>query len=215
MSARLSVGFRFGLSRHDSVVSSAAGAIDVDRAAFEHDAGLDHFEAVAEPKFLRDDVVEIEGAVLFAPRVEAPVECDLIRAGGRCIRETIDENRAVVAHPCVIGRQMKDIDWEKRAGRFLFGAAGGVENHRAHFVDLFFIGDRQADVFEARHLRDHLGIDRRDDVELVGPGVAIMRPREVARDVRRPFGGHPIGREKPAMLMVEYCSPEAINYSFH
>ena len=33
---------------------------------------------------------------------------------------------------------MKYVDREERAGRFLFGAAGGVANHRAHLLDLRF-----------------------------------------------------------------------------
>ena len=201
MSARLSVGLRLGLSRHDSVVSSDARAVDVDRTAFEHDAGLDHLEAVAAPELLRDDVVEIEGAVLFAPRVEAPVERDLTWAGGRSsIRETVNENRAVVADPRVVGRQMKNIDRPQCTGRVLLGAAGGLEKCLAHLVDLFFVGDCEADGIEAGDFRNHVGIDRRDDVELAGPGVAIVRPCQEAPDVPRPFGRHPVAGQQSAML---------------
>ena len=95
---------------------------------------------------------------------------------------------------------MKYVDGQQRTGRFFFGAACGVVNHRAHFVELRCVGDRQADRLEARDLRDHLGEDRRDDVELAGPRIAIVRPYEVARAMRLPFGGHPVAGEKAAML---------------
>ena len=95
---------------------------------------------------------------------------------------------------------MKYVDRQDRAGRFLFRAAGGIVNHRAHLLNLFFIGDREADGLEARYLRDHVRVDRRDYVELVGPGVAIMRPREVAREMLPPLRGHPVAREQAAML---------------
>ena len=150
---------------------------------------------------MRDDVVEIEGAVRFASRVEAPVERYLTWAGGRSdAREPINENRAVVADPRVVGRQMKNVDRPQCTGRVLCGAAGGVENRLAHLVDLFFVGDCKADVIEADDFRNHLGIDRRDHVELVGPGVAIVRPRKEAPDVPRPFGGHPVAGKQTAML---------------
>ena len=160
---------------------------------------------------MRDDVVEIEGAVFFAPRVEAPVERDLIRAGGRRVGQAVDENRAVVARPRVVGRQMKYVDGEQRPRRFRFRAARGVANHRAHFVDLRGVGDGQADRLEARDLRDHLGVNRRDDLELAGPGVAVVRPREVTREMLRPLGGHPVSRKQTAMLRWNHQKSLAIS----
>ena len=79
-------------------------------------------------------------------------------------------------------------------------AAGGLANHRTHVIQPLLVGDHQAHWLEACDLRDHLGVDRRHDIELAGPRVEIMWPCEVAREVRRPLGGHPVAREQAAMF---------------
>ena len=108
---------------------------------------------------------------------------------------------------------MKYVDGEQRAGRFRFRAARGVANHRAHFVDLRGVGDGEADRLEARDLRDHLGVNRRDDLELAGPGVAVVRPREVTREMLLPLGGHPVSRKQTAMLSWNHQKSLAISFN--
>ena len=97
---------------------------------------------------------------------------------------------------------MKYIDSPNRRAVAIALAAGGGANHRTHFIDLRFISvvDHQADGLESRDGRDHIRIDRRDNVELAGPGVEIVRPCEVTGEMRRPFRRHPVGREQAAML---------------
>ena len=96
-----SSGLRFGLSRHSSVRQHRTLAVDVDRAALEHERrpvavvafdlqhlGGDPFVAVPG---------EVEAALGPAPGVEAPVDPAPPAVA------VDDEGRAGVAHPGVVG----------------------------------------------------------------------------------------------------------------
>ena len=70
MSACVRPGLRFGLSRHCSVVTTSAGAVDIDRAAFEHPVGAGRRQAGGLREPLADVLVAVE-VVFVAPAVEA------------------------------------------------------------------------------------------------------------------------------------------------
>ena len=104
LAARASCGLRFGLSRHASVVSSVPRAVDVDRAALEHDPGENagSAQARARSRAARDR---------RAPTADTcrPRRCRSSRPA-RARRRGRDERRAVVAHPRVVGRHLVQVD---------------------------------------------------------------------------------------------------------
>ncbi len=75
MSARVSVGLRFGFSRHCSVVSSAPSPLTSIEPPFEHDAGLRVARHAERLGHLPADLpIEIERRILAAPGVVVEVD---------------------------------------------------------------------------------------------------------------------------------------------
>ncbi len=154
-----------------------AFAVDLDRAALEHDARLGVARHAERFGHLPADLpIEIERRVLAAPGVVVEVDRE-----PRCIeRRSRDEDRAVIARPGVVGREAVEPQ------------ALGRNGSREQLADVpLVIGAEHVDVHglalgERPDERDHGGLDAREDA---GPAIAVVRPRQPGRFVRRPFGG--------------------------
>ena len=81
--SRRAPGLRFGLSRHASVVSSVPRPFTSIEPPSMHYARREHRQPELRADAGRDDVVEIEGRILAAPGVVAPVDDRLLAAARR------------------------------------------------------------------------------------------------------------------------------------
>ena len=152
-----------------------AVAGDFDAAAFEFEriAELRHAELGGD---LAGDLVVERGLELAAPAVEFPVgEREFLRP------VVLHEDRAVVAAPDVVGRDVGQFDDGEVGLRglelaFGFGAqlAGGVDLHRLEAAD------------RGGELRELRG----DEVVVPGPERGVRRPREPRGGLGFPFRRH-------------------------
>ena len=149
-----------------------AGAVDLDRAAFQHH--VDRFAGDAERfrHLRRDRVVEIEWRILAAPGVEPEIQREALRALRPVTR---DEYRSVIAAPGIVGREPMKPDvgrvgpaFQQVAHVSLVGGVQYVDTHE-------FVGRQRGD--EASHDRFH-------GLELTGPALALVRPGYPGRLVR-------------------------------
>ena len=155
-----------------------AGAVHVDRAAFENHRRGKPRDAERFGHLPAHDPIEIVRRVFPAPGVVLEVEGKAwLRALPR------HENRAVVARPRIVGREAVERD--------ALGRRNGCEL-AAHVA--LMLGIEHVDVHRlARGERAHELDHRRLDLLVhTRPAVAIVRPRQPGRLVRRPFGRHPV-----------------------
>ena len=152
-----------------------SGAVDVDAAAFEHQAGTPspHLEALRERG---GHGVVLLPVVVLGPSVEAPI------GDGDFVPRILDEQRAVVAGPDAVGGAADELDGVQ-IGAGLGQLAAGVLFER-------FVLHQDADALDSRQLAHDLAIHPGDGRELAGPVVAIVRPGEDGGLVRLPLRGH-------------------------
>src|SRR6185503_855874 len=165
-------------------------AVDLDRAALEHDARLRvprHAERLGH--LSPDLAVEVERRVLAAPGVVVEIDGEprLLRRPAR------HEDRAVIAGPSIVRREPvqaqalgSDGLGEQLADMALVIGAEHVD------INGLALGERSDEL-------DHRGLDA---FEHARPAIAIVRPREPRRFVRCPFGGLAVAASARRIGMV-------------
>src|SRR5215472_4265853 len=106
----------------------------------------------------------------------------------RC--DAVEENRAIVANPRIIGSDWQQLDSVHPNRLAVWRADGG--DHLAYIGDLGRIAHQDSDWFKMRQGSRYPRKNRRHQFEFSRPGVEIVRPYEVSGEMRLPFGGHPI-----------------------
>ena len=174
-----SAGLRFLFSRHDVVVMHRAGAVEVHRAAFHDDAGIEHRQPqlLGDPR--RHGVVGVVRRILAAPRVVAPVDD---RRFGPAAARAQHERRTVIAGPAFVGGDvMKAHAPRRHACR---------REPRAH--DLFVVDVRDVEVHRLERGDRADDLDDVVDAFLVAAGKRDAfgpRPANPGAGVPCPFGG--------------------------
>ncbi len=94
----------------------------------------------------------------------------------------VDEDGAIIARPTAVCRRVEEFD-----GCHL---RAGFAQNLAGFLLRFFVGDENADFFDARKMADDFAINPGNGRELAGPIGGFMRPREPGGVMRFPLGRH-------------------------
>ena len=154
------------------------GAVHLDRAPLHHDARMEHLDPELRAHLRGDHVIEVEGRVLPAPGIVAPVDDRLFDLAGD---GALHEAGAVIAAPGVVGREGMEEDVRGGDARGLErGARRGLDLRRG--VDVHLFAGRQG----AHYLRE----DRRDRRELPRPRLFLVRPAEPGPAVGGPLRWH-------------------------
>jgi len=162
-----------------------ADSVGVDGAAFEDEAmgftvladhlGAELFHGVELGDVVRDLVVAAP-VVVLGPGVEVPVG-----EGDLAVR-ILDEDGAGVAEPDPVGLPGVEVE----AGHV--GSGAQEDALGALFGGL--VVDEDVDILTAGEVADDLGVDPGDGLELSGPVLGVVRPRDPGGGVGSPFGGH-------------------------
>ena len=161
----------------------AAETVDVERAAFHHDAGMKHRDVERRTHERGDHVVEVIGRILVAPGIEAPVDDGLL---GLSVGPSLHEDGAVVPAPRVVGGMVVEMH---SAERHPFRRQEAADR-RLHLG----VGHVDVDLLAGREVPHHRGKDERHRLELAGPRLELVGPAEPGAAVRRPLGGHRISQ---------------------
>ena len=105
------LGVAIGVEQARLGGQQGTAAVDVDRAALHHDAGLEHGEPELGADAGGDHVVQVVRRILPAPGVVAPVHDRLLAAPGP---GPLHEDRAVIAAPGIVGRVAMEEDAARR-----------------------------------------------------------------------------------------------------
>ena len=156
------------------------GPVHVQGSPFQHHPRRHHREAQLLPDPGGDGVVRLEGRVLSAPGVEAPVDDQLLPPAGRL---ALEKNRPVVPTPGVVGGVRVE---EQPLG----GNPRGPQDPAGRRLQLGVAGE-DVHLLPRRQVPNDLREPRRHRLEPPGPGGFPVRPAEPGAPVAGPLGGHP------------------------
>ncbi len=151
-------------------------AVDIDAAAFEHDARLELRAACR--RFATRAGMRLSSRQLSY--LAQPLKSQLVMATSPA--SIANEDRAIVARPASIGGPAEELDGAHVDRAF-----------RENAPDAFFqcgILHQNADLFDARQPPHDIAVDPRNRREFAGPIGTLVRPGQPGGFVRLPFGRH-------------------------